>query len=229
MAKKIVKKTKIRFVNLLIVLLVLAGLFFGVYLLLQIKIKNIVIKNTNYLNDDYIINLANIKDYPKFFLISENSIEKRLATSKYINKADVKRKLGFIVEINIEENKPLFFDNTKNKYIFDSGTDCDFDSISNNFRVPRVLNNIPEDKYEKFIEGMNKVKIDTISKISDIEYQPNDYDKDRFLLYMDDGNMVYLTLTKFKMINHYNEVLPQLEGHKGVLYLDSGNHFQIKE
>ena len=82
MAKKIVKKTKIRFVNLLIVLLVLAGLFFGVYLLLQIKIKNIVIKNTNYLNDDYIINLANIKDYPKFFLISENSIEKRLATSK---------------------------------------------------------------------------------------------------------------------------------------------------
>ena len=39
----------------------------------------------------------------------------------------------------------------------------------------------------------------------------------------------YLTLTKFKMINHYNEVLTQLEGHKGILYLDSGNHFQIKE
>ena len=66
-------------------------------------------------------------------------------------------------------------------------------------------------------------------KISDIEYVPNDYDKDRFLLYMDDGNMVYLTLTKFKQIEYYNDVLEQLEGRKGILYLDSGNHFQIKE
>ena len=76
---------------------------------------------------------------------------------------------------------------------------------------------------------MAKVKDNTISKISDIEYKPNDYDKDRFLLYMDDGNMVYLTLTKFKMINHYNEVLKQLDNHKGILYLDNGNHFQIME
>ena len=41
--------------------------------------------------------------------------------------------------------------------------------------------------------------------------------------------MVYLTLTKFRMIKYYNEVLGQLEGRKGILYLDSGNHFQIKE
>ena len=60
-------------------------------------------------------------------------------------------------------------------------------------------------------------------------YVPNEYDKDRFLLYLDDGNMVYLTLTKFKMLNYYEEVLPQLEGKKGILYLDSGNHFKIME
>ena len=41
--------------------------------------------------------------------------------------------------------------------------------------------------------------------------------------------MVYLTLTKFKQIEYYNDVLEQLEGRKGILYLDSGNHFQIKE
>ena len=46
---------------------------------------------------------------------------------------------------------------------------------------------------------------------------------------MDDDNTVYLTLTKFKMINYYNKVLTQLDGRKGILYLDSGNHFQIRE
>ena len=76
---------------------------------------------------------------------------------------------------------------------------------------------------------MDRINDDTLSKISDIVYDPNDIDTDRFLLYMDDGNMVYLTLTKFKMINYYNTVLEQLENRKGVLYLDNGNHFQIKE
>ena len=76
---------------------------------------------------------------------------------------------------------------------------------------------------------MKNIDENILAKISDIEYVPNDLDKDRFLLYMDDGNMVYLTLTKFKMINYYNDVLEQLEDRKGILYLDNGNHFQIKE
>ena len=84
-------------------------------------------------------------------------------------------------------------------------------------------------KYDTFISKMALIDKGILGKIADIEYTPNDYDKDRFLLYMDDGNMVYLTLTKFKQINYYNEVLEQLEGRKGILYLDSGNHFQIKE
>ena len=40
MGTKIVKKTKIKFINLLLVLLVLAGLFFGVKLILEEPINN---------------------------------------------------------------------------------------------------------------------------------------------------------------------------------------------
>ena len=74
MSKKIVKKTKIRFVGLFIVLLVILGLFFGVYFSLKIKTKNIIIKGNNYLNDDYIIELADIKDYPSFILMNSISV-----------------------------------------------------------------------------------------------------------------------------------------------------------
>ena len=38
---------------------------------------------------------------------------------------------------------------------------------------------------------------------------------------------VYVTLDKIEVINSYNEIVPTLEGKKGILYLDSGNHFQI--
>lgn len=229
MAKKIVKKRKIKLFNLLLVLLIIGGLSFGIYYSLQIPVKNIIIKNTSYLNDDMILELAGIKDYPSFITTKSKKIEKKLKQSPYISKAKLRKKLGFIFILDISENQPLFYDVNQNKYIFDNKEKIKENDISNNFRVPRLLNYVPDKKYTKFIFAMKKVDSSILSKMSDIEYQPNDYDKDRFLLYMDDGNMVYLTLTKFKMINHYNEVLKQLDNHKGILYLDNGNHFQIKE
>lgn len=229
MARKIVKKRKIKLLNFSIVLFSLIGLFFGAYFLLQIPIQNIVIRNTQYLSDDYIIELAGIKNYPRFFLLSKKSVQKKLEKSSYIYNVKIHKKWGFILVLDVVENSPLFFNSNVNQYALTHDVLVSEDAISREFRVPRLLNYVPDQKYKKFVSSMSNVREDTLSKISDIEYQPNDYDKDRFLLYMDDGNMVYLTLTKFKMINHYNVVLTQLEGHKGILYLDSGNHFQIKE
>ena len=132
-------------------------------------------------------------------------------------------------EITVTEKKPLFYRDSDRKIVF-----SDRSSLAENndfviFRIPRLLNYVPNNIYKDFLKEMNSINSDTLSRISDIVYDPNDIDKERFLLYMDDGNMVYLTLTKFKMINHYNEVLKQLENHKGILYLDNGNHFKIME
>lgn len=229
MATKIVKKTKIKFFNLFLVLLFFVGLFFVVKYFIEEPIHNIVLEGNTYLKDDYLIDLAKIKNYPSFVLLKSRSTCKRVLKSDYIDECKIHKKWGFILELYVSENKALFYDNNKKQYIFENNEGVSEDEISGRFRVPRLLNYVPDTRYQKFVTGMSRVEEDTLSKISDIEYQPNDYDKDRFLLYMDDGNMVYLTLTKFKMINHYNEVLEQLEGHKGILYLDSGNHFQIKE
>ncbi len=229
MAKKIVKRKKLRVFRLLLVLLVLTGLFFGIYLFLQIPIKNIIIKNTTYLNDDYILDLAKIKNYPSYWLTTNRSLKSSLEKSPYIKSVKVHRKFFNVLVLDITENKGLFIDNTTNQMILNNKESVPIDSLVSTFRVPRLLNYVPDNKYSKFIKKMNNIKQDILGKISDIEYTPNDLDKDRFLLYMDDGNAVYLTLTKFNMINYYNEVLGQLENRKGILYLDSGNHFQIKE
>ena len=229
MTKKVIKKKKLKLTNFLLILLAFFIVAFGVLSLLKIPVQNIVILNNNYLDDDYILSLGKIKNYPKFFLTRSSRVEKDIEKSGYVKDAKLSKKFGFVFELYIFEYHPLFFDVNKNEYIFDDAHGVVDNDISHQFRVPRLLNYIPNDKYTKFISEMSKVRSNTISKISDIEYRPNEYDKDRFLLYMDDGNMVYLTLTKFKMINHYNDVLKQLDNHKGILYLDNGNHFQIKE
>lgn len=228
MAKKMVKKRKLRVFRFLLLILILIGLFFGVYFYLHLPIYNILIKNTGYVNDDYILEVAGIKNYPSYWLTRSKKIEKKLLKSPYIESVNVKRKFFNTFIIDINENRPLFYNQTDNSVVFENKVSLKVtDAMS--FRIPRLLNYVPDNKYNSFIKGMSNIKEDTLGKISDIEYQPNDYDKERFLLYMDDGNMVYLTLTKFEMINYYNDVLSQLEDRKGILYLDNGNHFQIKE
>ena len=229
MPKKIVKKRKIKLLNFLIFLLVLSVLSFSVYILFQIRVKNLIVTGNNYIPDDTILEKAKVIDYPKFILTTSYSVKKNLEKYPYITSARLIKHLPFTFEIEIKEARPLFYNTNNNSYVLDNKESIKESESEYVFRVPRLLNYVPDKKYKSFIENMTRVNDDVLSKISDIEYQPNDYDKDRFLLYMDDGNMVYLTLTKFKMINHYNEVLKQLENHKGILYLDNGNHFKIKE
>lgn len=229
MKKKVVKKKKIKIVPFLIVVLVIAALSFGIVKVFQAKIENIIITNGDYLKDDYVIDLAGIREYPSFYLTNTLKMKKKLLKSPYIREVKIKRKFYHVLEIDIVSNSPLFTNNSTNEVVFEDGNTVKVDEKIDLFRIPRLMNYVPDTKYETFIEKMAKVDKGILGKIADIEYVPNDFDKDRFLLYMDDGNMVYLTLTKFKQIEYYNDVLGQLEGRKGILYLDSGNHFQIKE
>ncbi|MBR2248184.1 MAG: FtsQ-type POTRA domain-containing protein [Bacilli bacterium] len=228
MAKKLVKKRKIKLFSLFIVLLIFGGLIFIVYRYLDTSIKNIIITGNKRLNDDYIIEQAGIKNYPSFYLTSTIKTKDKLKKSKYIEDVEVHRKFYHTFEIKIKENRALFINNNKNKVVFENGKTEKLDDRLDVYDIPRVINYIPDNKYKTFTKKMAQINEDILCKISDIEYKPNDLDKGRFLLYMDDGNMVYLTLTKFKMINYYNKVLSQLEDKKGILYLDNGNHFQIK-
>ena len=229
MAKKIVKKTKIKLLPCLMVLLFFVALSFGIYYFVHLPIQNLIVEGTSYLKDDYILNLAGVRDYPSFYLISTRGIEDKLEESPYIQKAEVKREFFHVLVLDIKESKSLFINNTNKTVVFSNKEEVPVSEEIDLFRIPRLINYVPDNKYRSFIKGMADIKTDILGKISDIEYQPNDYDKDRFLLYMDDGNMVYLTLTKFDMINYYNDVLSQLENRKGILYLDNGNHFQIME
>ena len=229
MAKKLVKKRKIRVFRFLLVLLILGFFALGVYLFINDNIKNIIIENTTYLNDDYIIEQAEIKDYPSFWLTSTKGIEEKLGKSPYIKKVNVKRKFYNVLAIETDENLPLFMYEGDQTVIFENKEKVKVEEEIEIFRIPRLMNYVPDDKYDSLIKGLKKIDKDILGKVSEMTYTPNEYDKDRFLLYMDDGNSVYLTLTKFRMLNYYNKVLTQLEGKKGILYLDNGNHFQIME
>lgn len=226
MAKKVKKKIRIRILPIIIIIFILTLLFGSVYLLSLIPIKNIYISGNNYLKDQEIIELAKIENYPSFLKTRTKDMKKNIKKSPYVKSVTINKKILGIVEIQIEEYNILFRKEENNKIVLEDKEEL----IDNEkYQVPILLNYIPDTKYDSFIKGMNQVTPSIKNQISEIRYYPNTQDEDRFLLYMNDGNYVYLTLTKFKQINYYEDVLEKLDGKKGILYLDSGNHFKIME
>ena len=47
---------------------------------------------------------------------------------------------------------------------------------------------------------------------------------------MNDGNLVYVTNNRIEMLNNYITIMKKISSEKkGILYLDTGNYFKIKE
>ena len=225
---KIKKKKRLKLIPFLLFVLVIAGAFFLVDVLLDTRVENIIIKGNKLVTDQQIIDEAGLSNYPSFYKTTSYNIKKALEKNSFIKEVKVKRSFYHVITIEVSEYKVLLKKETTGKLVLENMNEVTTDQEIP-YTVPRLVNDVPKDKYNKLLKNLLKVKRSVRSSISEFYYDPNEFDKDRFLLYMDDGNSVYLTLTKFRMINYYNDVLPQLDGKKGILYLDSGNHFQIME
>ena len=218
------KKRKILYGRIFLALFLLFVMIYLLILLIPQKIQTIHVSGNEFLTDQEVIEIAGLEDYPSTFTNYSYKIKKTLEDSDYIENASVSKNWFYEVNIKIEENRPLFFDTTKNKTVLESGNTTD-----RSFDVPVLINYTPDTIYEKLITKMNDLDTDIIRRISEIKYDPNDVDPNRFLFTMDDGNYVYLTANQLSSLNSYVTIVSQFEGKKGILYLDSGEYFQIME
>ncbi|HHT38361.1 MAG TPA: FtsQ-type POTRA domain-containing protein [Mollicutes bacterium] len=217
------KKRKFNIVKFLIVVFIIYIIGFILYKVLLMPIKHIRVLNTTYLKDQDILNTAKIDDYPSFFFTTSSSIKKSLSKNPFIKNVEVEKKWFCKLYLYIEENKVLFYNRSLGKVVLENNILVD----NNDFVLPHLINYVPESIYEKLVSSMTKVDNNVLLKISEIEYRPNDVDKERFLLTMNDGNYVYLTLYTFDKINKYNKIVSTFEDKNGILYLDAGNYFEI--
>ena len=147
MPKRKVKKRKLKIIPFLIIILVLIILGVLLKLYLDRPIQNIVINGTKYINDDYILEQANLKDYPSFFKTFSFNVEKQLKKSIYIKDVKLRKKLFRTINIKVKENRPLFYDNYNNKTIFENHKSINQDELIYKFNIPRLVNYIPKEKY----------------------------------------------------------------------------------
>ena len=231
MAKKKVKVKKLNVARLLVFLLVIYIVVYSLYCAYKTPVNHFEITGNKVLSDVEILRELNLTDYPSFFSVSTSKLEKKLKKNKYINKAKVKYAWNYTIKINIEENKPVFFDKQSNMLCL-SNNEC-IENERNITEVPILLNNTPSNIRKKLTSGLAKVDDGIFSMINDIEYKPSYnakneiIDENRFLFSMNDKNLVFLNARKIDRINKYLDITAtnKLSG-TATIYLD-GNSSKV--
>lgn len=222
---KKIKRVKIKFKNLFLVLIILFILSFIGYKIMTKKINNIYINGNDLLSEQEVLELIDFTEYLEYYKIKPKKIAKRLKTSSLIEEANISKSL-FAITIDIKEYKTLWYQESDNKVMLSSKEIVKLEEKI--LGIPTLINEIDYRYKDKFIEALTKIDSIVLHQISEITYDPSDIDPERFLLYMNDQNYVYINISRMEYLNKYDELLPKLENKKGILYLDSGNHFEIK-
>ncbi len=224
--KKVKVKLRLK-KGVLIKILVFILVVFCVYFYFDnIKIKNIYIKGNNAISDIQIIEALDIKDYPKIFKLNKNKMVETLEAIPLIDKATVKRNIFGRLDIEVEESTVLFYYKYNNSYVSSSG---EFIFDNSYYGYPILINFTPDTVFESFVKGLNKIDMDIIREINEIEYNPykasdgSIIDDGRFILRMNDGNQVLIDNVNIKNLNDYNKIYISIgmDQIKGTLYLDT--------
>lgn len=219
-------KRKLNLYKVLIFILFLCAIVYGIYYLLNVKIENVIIEGSSYYSDSEILSEIDYEVYPKLYKINKRRIKKELLDLDLIKSVKVKLDSLKSLRIIIEDNKILYQRKSDGLYLLENGNEFSSNDIKN---VALLVNYYPNTLNEKALSSFSKLSKEVLSKISMIEYSPTKADEERFLLYMFDGNLVYINLNRMDKLNKYTEIINEVGTKKGILNLDSGNYFEVKK
>ncbi len=220
--KKVKRKLNIKAFVVLLLFLYIIGMLF--YTFFTMPIKNIYIKNTNFLSDNEIIEVAGIKDYPSIFKTSKRTLINKIKSLELVNDVKITKKINGTIIIDVVEASPLFYNRNTNKVVLSNGKEVE--NSNKYLGIPTLINYVPIDLLKDFITSFKSVHFDIINMINEIEYDPDIseevvIDDSRFFLRMNDGNHAYVNILNMKRLNNYKEFYMLVGDKKGTLYLDS--------
>lgn len=222
------KKRKKRF-NVARVLVFVLIIYIIVCLCISIykkPIRHFDISGNKVLSDMDIIRELNLSDYPSFASISPRRLSDTLEENVYVKKATVNYNWNFVLSIEVEENIPVFLVKLEDKVCLSDGTliDATRDDLKG---IPTLLNTTPGEIMKTLANNLSTLDEGILYMINDIEYKPS-YNKSnqvideyRFLLSMNDKNMVYINAKRLKSLNKYLDIIATNKiTTNGTLYLD---------
>jgi cell division protein FtsQ len=175
------KKRRLRVGRLILLFLIIGAISFSCYKFIDVPIRSIEITGNEILSDSEIIKAASLDNDPSFFSVISMLVKNKLKENPYIKDAKVSKEF-LSIKIKVKEKKVLYIKK-------DTGEKVMIDSVSKDEKevcAPFLTNEVPAKKQSRFLKAMNKLNKSIICQMSEIKYDPNDIDSDRYYVYMND-------------------------------------------
>lgn len=231
---KKVKKKKLNVSRTLVVVLFIYLVVCVVLYLYKEPVKHFEISGNTIISDADILRELNFDEYPPYVSVQKHKAEKKLKKNKLIKNAKIKYGFNFTIKIIIEENKPMFISKSDDQICLADGTLIDYSG--NYVGIPILLNNTPSEVMKMLAKNLSEIDDGIFYMINDIEYKPS-YNSDkqvideyRFLLSMNDKNLVFVNAKRLKPLNRYLDVIATTKiTDEGIFYLDGDeNRYPFK-
>lgn len=211
--KKVVKR-RLRWQGVFFLAFLCAGIYLLLQILFQVNIRTIKVSGNEYVKDAQIIKSAGFNNEVAYLGFKSREVCNQITSDPLIKSCKIKRKLGFKIEIVVEENAPLFFYATENKIVLSDGSRVEGNNL---YGLATLINFVPEDVFSEFISRLSSIDSDIIRSIGEIEYSPttaangNYIDKERFIFDMNDGNTVIINNRNMSIFNRYKKIYASID------------------
>lgn len=194
-------------------------------------IKKIVITGNSLLTDETVMDLGNLSKGINIWSIDKNEIIRSLEQDSAVVSANVKRKLPWTVEVNLVENDLAGYIQRDNHFYPLLGNG----KILENKQQQRMTGDAPlimdfTDKtyLDRMADELTKLPKSILSIISEIHWSPSKGNKNKIILYMNDGFTVAGSIRDFaERMQIYPSIADQLDPTvKGIIHIGVGVYFE---
>ncbi|AIF43842.1 cell division protein FtsQ/DivIB [Virgibacillus sp. SK37] len=195
------------------------------------NVKTIEVKGNTFLTKEEIIAESGLNRNTNIWSVDKEEIKQKLLSNPIINSVAISRDLPSSIEIELKEHELVGYVRQENNYVPILGNG----SILKSMKRKTFAGNAPllvDFKEKAFLQKMTselqKLPNSLLKLISEIHWVPVKGNKDKILLYMNDGFLVDGTIRSFaSKMEVYPSIVSQLDkDSKGIIHIGVGAYFE---
>lgn len=192
-------------------------------------VKTIDITGNMDVSEIEVIDQSQLTYETNIWSVKQKAIQDSLKTNPIIKTAEVKKKLPWTIEIRIEEYDRVGYVKDKNAYYLVLGNGNTLSEATPFIGDAPIIEGFTEETYfQSMVAELHELPKSIMNLISEVHWQPSEGNKNKIILYMNDGFIVDGTIRKFsEKMQIYPSIIAQLEpGSEGIIHIGVGAYFE---
>jgi len=193
-------------------------------------VRTIHVTGNTSINEEEVIKQSKLTDNTNIWTINKTKIKENISENPVVESVEVNRKLPWTLEIQIEEYDRVGYIKKEGFFypVMGNGKTLTAEQKTMHGDAPLIMDFTDDSYLQRMTKELEKLPEGIFNLISEVHWKPTEENKNKILLYMNDGFIVDGTIREFAdKMQVYPSIVSQLEaGSKGIIHIGVGAYFE---